>query len=554
MFREIKLEDKQLFKEFSYSNYYGSELNFQNIYAWKEYDNLSIYNNDNMLIVKGKDFFFPPLVRNINYSEAIDFICNFCKENNFPFNIYGITVDLLPFFNFENTIIHKHEELNEYLYIPSDLITYSGKRFHSKRNLLNQFKKKYQYEFVSYDSQLLDGIINIIDLWTDQKSLTYEKEGILSILNNLSNVECFCDCILIDGKVEAFSIGTISNNIGIVLFEKANTNFIGIYAAIVNLFASKHFNDLLYINRQEDMGIENLRISKMSYNPIGFVYKYQLTQSVEYQLYNIYKEAFNDSEAYMDFFFKNKEKEVRYLLNNNSITSSLYFRYLDLSFNNEIISSAFIFGAATSKVYKNNGYMKTLITDLFNEIRDNTSIIYLNAAVENFYEKFDFIPFGIKPVYNNNYKEIPCNDFSIALNLYNEYSKNFNIYTIRNIDKFTKYIEEIKIDGGMINLLSKEENIVGYIIKDEDSILEYCNLEEKVNSKENYNMIRIINLSDFLEKIKYKPNRNLKVIDSFIPQNNIQLVVNDDEIHEINIKDFTQELIKNYKSLVFEKY
>ena len=61
-----------------------------------------------------------------------------------------------------------------------------------------------------------------------------------------------------------------------VFFEKADTNYKGIYAMINYLTANNFLQNTEYINREEDMGIEGLRKAKLSYNPALIYEKYLL--------------------------------------------------------------------------------------------------------------------------------------------------------------------------------------------------------------------------------------------------------------------------------------
>jgi predicted acetyltransferase len=554
LFRKITLRDKFIFEDFKLSNYYASELNFANIIAWKELDDLQIFYNDNILIVKGKDFFFPPLVKNNDYQQAFTLMKEYCIQNNFMFNIYGIVSEMLPNFQALNAVTYEHNELDEYLYMPNDLIDYKGKKYHSKRNLVSQFERNYTCQFVSYRDRYLDEIVILIDLWTEQKSLTYEKAGILNLLENLEYLECFCECIIIDNKVQAFSIGTIFNNVGIVLFEKANIEYIGIYPAIVTYFARKHFNGLLYVNRQEDMGIENLRHSKMSYNPIAFIKKYQLTLDIDSQLQNIYQRSFDDSKSYFEYFFTRKEKLTKYITNNNLITASLYFRNELFSINKANLKAAFIFGLATLPYYRRQGFMKSLLEMTFKELSEDTAFVYLNPAISDFYEQFDFVYFGNTPQLNENEDLIPLEHIEDIERIYNQYASHFNIYTVRNTNRWKDIWEEALVDDGYIKLIKKQDQIIGYVICDGQKIIEYCNLENIPSHQNDYNMIRIINLPLLIKTTNYQPNQNLKIVDDLITLNNIELTINEEDIKTISIGEFTKLFLINYNVLAFEKY
>ena len=59
--------------------------------------------------------------------------------------------------------------------------------------------------------------------------------------------------------------------------EKANADVPGAYPMINRECAAMFASNCLYVNREEDLGVEGLRRAKMSYNPVMFTERYRAT-------------------------------------------------------------------------------------------------------------------------------------------------------------------------------------------------------------------------------------------------------------------------------------
>jgi hypothetical protein len=65
----------------------------------------------------------------------------------------------------------------------------------------------------------------------------------------------------------------------VIHFEKALSQFRGLYQFINMSFASILPDKYTFINREQDLGDEGLRQAKMSYRPAGFVKKYRILKN-----------------------------------------------------------------------------------------------------------------------------------------------------------------------------------------------------------------------------------------------------------------------------------
>ena len=113
------------------------------------------------------------------------------------------------------------------------------------------------------------------DNWVKMHGNEAESDIIDGVLDNYHRFEFKGALLRINGKVEAFTIGEeLNDKIFVTHFEKANSEYAGIYQAMNCLFAKNTISDYIYVNREDDMGIEGLRKSKLSYNPVILLDKY----------------------------------------------------------------------------------------------------------------------------------------------------------------------------------------------------------------------------------------------------------------------------------------
>ena len=105
-------------------------------------------------------------------------------------------------------------------------------------------------------------------------------EGIHDILRNCSAFHVHMGGIYIDGRLEAFAIGSYNEKekMAIIHIEKANPEIRGLYQFINQQFLIHEFPEAEIVNREDDMGLPALRQAKLSYEPMEFARKFRIRQ------------------------------------------------------------------------------------------------------------------------------------------------------------------------------------------------------------------------------------------------------------------------------------
>lgn len=187
-----------------------------------------------------------------------------------------------------NYVITEKRDAADYIYLQTDLSCLKGKKYHSKRNHISAFSKKYDWHYEEINEENIERIKICADKWYDEKLyitdpfLVAEKVGLETVLNNFNALDMFGGAIFIGNKAVAFSLASsINENCADIHFEKALSNFAESYTVINREFAKNTLSQFEYLNREDDMGLEGLRKAKLSYKPVELIRKYSLHKREE---------------------------------------------------------------------------------------------------------------------------------------------------------------------------------------------------------------------------------------------------------------------------------
>jgi len=294
-FRPISISDKDIIvPRLKAENSRSADYNFGNLLMWDSRFRKYIAIFEDRLIIDIQSsrcpklecpyFVFPAGSGDLR--PTIDFMKEYSVSKGCNFIIRAITEEQRAFLESEYPGRFEFAEKRntfDYIYLAEKLSTFSGKKLHSKRNFCNRFEKNYNWDFVRLTPDLIPGCMELYDKWrtdADESAdgITDEYNAITVGFQNWDALGLEGGVLRADGQIIGFTVGElISSDTFDVHFEKALNSIPGAYAMVCREFAKQIMNDhpeVVYINREDDMGQENLRKSKMSYYPEYLLKKY----------------------------------------------------------------------------------------------------------------------------------------------------------------------------------------------------------------------------------------------------------------------------------------
>ena len=281
-FRRAEISDKKWVDEcLSHANSMNCEYSFGNLFIWSTAYNTQICKYNDFLIVRwgrGKDLKYSLPLGEGDFSDAINVIIDDAKSLGITPEIYGITEGYLYMLQeaFTGKFTYTCDDANaDYIYSVEKMATLRGKKYHSKRNHITNFKKNnpnWSFETINRDN--IEECISLHTKWIndknpDEEDYSFEFEAVLTAFENYEELGFVGGLIRVDSKVIAYTFGEAQMNgkCFVSHIEKAPADVQGAYPMICQEFTKNCLMDYEYVNREEDLGIEGLRKAKQSYYP-----------------------------------------------------------------------------------------------------------------------------------------------------------------------------------------------------------------------------------------------------------------------------------------------
>ena len=289
--------DKPTFDKFFGSRYCeNSKYTFTNLFMWRDMLNLQWAVEDDVLYMfstNEKNFSaWQPIGSQEKMQDAIAKILHVAEENRGDKKFMFVVVEKIFAEELEK---YPHAKFNitpardrfDYVYLAQDLINLSGRKFHGKKNHLNAFRKEYPAaKYLPITEKIIPQCREEFNIWSeinkranpDDPFIGCEQAAIHEIFDHFDKFKLKGGAIVLDGKIAAFTFGErLNSDTAVIHVEKADSNIRGIYTAINQSFVEHEWSDMIYINREEDMGIDGLRQAKESYRPIKMIEKFNAT-------------------------------------------------------------------------------------------------------------------------------------------------------------------------------------------------------------------------------------------------------------------------------------
>ncbi len=290
-FKGIELRDREFFHDvFRRYKPQLSEYTFTNLFIWRSHYGFewSVYGDWTLVSFRGKDGCvcgIAPIGPPSRKDAALMFL-DWMRERNAQSGARIDRADAALAAELESsgsiTCVPVRDHF-DYVYLREELVRLAGSRYRSKRNHMNQLLRSYSFSYDHLQDKDIPECLELQNKWCMEKrceedmNLLGEWEAVKEILVGFHDLKVHGGVIRIGGRVKAFTIGELLNpETAVVHIEKADPEIPGLYPVINQKFCERSWQDVTYVNREQDLGITGLRKAKLSYYPHHFVEKYSI--------------------------------------------------------------------------------------------------------------------------------------------------------------------------------------------------------------------------------------------------------------------------------------
>lgn len=288
-FKPIRLEDKDRYQHYLLDgNDRSCEYSFVNLYLWGRQNATIIHDHMVLFSQFNRKSVYPYPVGTAEKKPVLDAIIADAKERGISCRITSLSAEAKE--NLETLYpgmfrFHCDRDGYDYVYDINDLADLPGKKYQKKRNHCNRFRTDYPgYHVEPLTDDNLPKVQEMLSAWYEAKEqenpdsdFLMEKVALNKALKHYQELD-LDGLALFDGeRMLGFTMGSrLSHDTFDIHFEKAWGDVNGAYA-IINYEFARYLRDkypeIRFLDREDDMGIEGLRIAKERYFPHHMVEK-----------------------------------------------------------------------------------------------------------------------------------------------------------------------------------------------------------------------------------------------------------------------------------------
>lgn len=175
-------------------------------------------------------------------------------------------------------VVEPQRNQYDYIYRRADLAALQGGKLKAKRNHVNKFRAEHpDFEYRPLDPSMFDECRRLEALWREERgdnnpsygdTIAAEQRVVETVFAHWDELGMMGGSIWLEGKMVAFTYGAaVTDDTLDVCVEKADRTIDGLFSVINQQFCAHLPEQYVYVNREEDMGIEGLRKAKLSYHP-----------------------------------------------------------------------------------------------------------------------------------------------------------------------------------------------------------------------------------------------------------------------------------------------
>ncbi len=409
-FKPVRLEDKQTIERYTMpSGIYNCDLAFANMYCWQAMYRSAWAEIDGFLVIRfqiggGEKIGYMQPVGEGDFARIIPALREDAHAHGQRLRIIGLTDEGREMVRNMHAGLFAFESdrgMEDYVYNADDLRNLTGRKYQPKRNHINHFMAEYPgFRYEQLTRERFGECMQLEREWRrahegHTSELCAEQRAMQRAFEHFEELEMLGGCIYVGDRLIAFTYGSAVNDHTFdTHVEKADTDYDGAFTIINKLFAQHLPARFTMINREEDLGIDGLRQSKLSYHPAVIQHKYAAIHlhPDEIACKELWTAAFGDDEQFVDSFL------MRYYSRRRMLTAECEGRTAAMlhlvPFESELGRSTYIYGVATAPEFRRRGLAGKLMREamrLIGEQGDEAAFLIPSEEwLHGFYAKYGF--------------------------------------------------------------------------------------------------------------------------------------------------------------------